>query len=353
MQQIKYLGLDVHKAMTSAVVLDGSGDLVMRSDVPTREESILAFVESIRGSVHVAFEEGTQAQWLHDLLEPLVAGVTVCRGLPQPKTRNKSDRIDAHELARRLRLGELRPIYHGYSSNLRTLRHLVHAYDAIVSDSTRTMLRLRALFRGVAIPAESRSLYNPKRRDEWIALLPHPGLRLRAGYLYDLLTTQREVRKAARTRMIAEVRGHPAWELIRSHPLVGDIRAAALIAWIGSPYRFRTKRQLWSYAGFAVRTWSSGELELVSGKTVRKRAPMTRGLTRTFNRHLKHVLKSLATDLSCRPGPYGDWYRLRLAHGIRPPMAKLALARKVAAVILMTWKKGESFDPERLMRESH
>jgi hypothetical protein len=32
----------------------------------------------MRGTVHVAFEEGTQAQWLHDVLVPLVARVVVC-----------------------------------------------------------------------------------------------------------------------------------------------------------------------------------------------------------------------------------------------------------------------------------
>lgn len=353
MQQIQYLGLDVHKAIIVAIVLDARGELVLRSDVPTREASVLTFIESLPGTVHVAFEEGTQAQWLFDLLEPLVASVTVCRGVPKSRSRNKSDFADAFELARLLRLGDLQPVFHRYSSNLRTLRHLVRSYDTLVADSVRTMLRLGALFRGVAVPAQSRSLYNPTRRDEWIARLPQPGLRLRAGFLYDLLATQRAVRAQAHRQMLAEARRHPAWPLLTSHPLVGPIRAASLIASIGSPFRFRSKRQLWSYAGFAIHTESSGEFDLVDGRVVRKRPPMTRGLTRSFNRHLKRLFKSLACDLAARPGPYRDWYQARLAHGMRPDMARLALARKLAAVILTTWKKGEPFDSERLIRDSH
>jgi hypothetical protein len=30
------------------------------------------FFRGMRGSIHVAFEEGTQAQWLRDLLRPIV-----------------------------------------------------------------------------------------------------------------------------------------------------------------------------------------------------------------------------------------------------------------------------------------
>lgn len=137
-----------------------------------------------------------------------------------------------------------------------------------------------------------------------------------------------------------------------SHPLIGPIRAAEITALVGSPFRFRTNRHFWSYGGLAIRTWSSGEYDVSSGRVVRIRAPLTRGLCRDFNRDLKRVLKSLATDLSCRKGPYGDWYRRRIAQGMRPEMAKLALARKVASVILIILKKGEPFNPDRLIRDS-
>ena len=37
-----------------------------------------------------------------------------------------------------------------------------------------------------------------------------------------------------------------------------------------------------------------------------------------------------------------------LARGIKPAMARLTLARKIAAVVLVLRKRGESFDPEKL-----
>lgn len=353
MMQMKYVGFDVHKATTVVAVLDGAGRVVMRVEIPTTEHGILGFLETLRGTIEVAFEEGTQAQWLHDLIQPLVSSVTVFRGLPRAPKRSKSDRIDALEIARRLRLDELKPIYHRYPTNLRDLRHLVRAYETSVSDSVRTMLRLQALFRGIGRPVNTRRLYNPAQRERWCAELTSTGQRTRAGFLYDTLATLRDVRRRSKSELLRLATRHRGYKVLLTHPLIGPIRAAELSALIGSPFRFRTNRQFWTYGGFGIRTWSSGEYDLSSGRVVRTRAPLTRGLSRDFNRDLKRVLKSLATDLSCRKGPYGDWYRRRLAKGMRPEMAKLALARKVASVILIILKKGEPFNPDRLIRDSN
>jgi hypothetical protein len=70
----KYVGLDVHQATTVAVVRDDSGRVIERSVVPTEAAALLEFFRGMRGAVHVAFEEGTQAQWLYDLLVPAWRG---------------------------------------------------------------------------------------------------------------------------------------------------------------------------------------------------------------------------------------------------------------------------------------
>ncbi len=74
----KYVGLDVHQAMTVATVRSEGGRVIARSVIETSDESITEFFTSMRGSVHVVFEEGTQAQWLYDLLSPRVDRVIVC-----------------------------------------------------------------------------------------------------------------------------------------------------------------------------------------------------------------------------------------------------------------------------------
>ena len=74
----KYVGLDVHQATTVIVVREESGRIIVRTIVPTEATPLTEFFRSVRGSVHVSFEEGTQSHWLYTLLVPLVMRVVVC-----------------------------------------------------------------------------------------------------------------------------------------------------------------------------------------------------------------------------------------------------------------------------------
>ena len=69
----KYVALDVHQATTVASVRAETGRVIARTILPTEEPALLEVFRGMRGAIHVAFEEGTQAQWLHDLLVPLAA----------------------------------------------------------------------------------------------------------------------------------------------------------------------------------------------------------------------------------------------------------------------------------------
>ena len=100
MDKTKYIGMDVHKETISIAVLDSVGKQVMESIVETKAATILEFIEGLRGSLHVTFEEGTWGAWLYDLLKPRVTKVVVCNPRKNAllKDGNKSDRIDARKL---------------------------------------------------------------------------------------------------------------------------------------------------------------------------------------------------------------------------------------------------------------
>ena len=86
-------------------------------------------------------------------------------------------------------------------------------------------------------------------------------------------------------------------KLLRQIPSIGPIRSALLVALLQTPHRFRTKRQLWAYSGFAVETHDSGEYRCVRGKLQRNRERITvRGLngasdpgTQDCHDHLNHM----------------------------------------------------------------
>ena len=159
----KYVGLDVHQAMTVATVRGQGGRVIARSVIETGDASITEFFSAMRGSVHVVFEEGTQAQWLYDLLSPRVDRVIVCDRRGEKRSGNKGDQVDADELSERLRCDGLRAVYHG-AHGRSDLKELTRAYRNLVEDGTRVMLRLKALFRARAIRTTGGGVYQPKQR---------------------------------------------------------------------------------------------------------------------------------------------------------------------------------------------
>ena len=72
-----------------------------------------------------------------------------------------------------------------------------------------------------------------------------------------------------------------------------------------------------------------------------------RGLNSNHHNILKWIFKSAAARACAQAGPFGDFYLGLLLH-MRPEMARLTVARKMAAIVLILWKKGERFDAQRL-----
>ncbi len=343
---IQYVGIDVHQATLVCHVKDAEGCTTMESKVAARREPIERFVRALGSRVHVAFEEGTQAQWLFDLLQPIAAEVIVCDPRKIATKGNKDDRRDAERICELLRLKALKPVFHGRRDQ--TLKELVRCYEGLLDDSARVMLRIRAIYRSRLIPASSRSVYHPAKRTEWLEQIDDAGGRFRAEQLYAQLDNTLELRRKVKTAVLRQACNTRSYRLLRSVPGIGPLRAAEIMAIVGDAHRFRTKRQLWQYGGLGVVTRSSGEWipDAATGRISRSgRPPLTRGLNRNFNRLLKKILKMAAHDAVGRPGALQELFEGMIARGIRPEMAYLTIARKIAAIVLAVWKKGVSYDP--------
>jgi hypothetical protein len=133
----KYVALDVHQATTVASVREECGRVIARA-LPTEAGALLEFVRGMRGAIHVAFEEGTQAQWLHELLAPRVDRVVVCDRRGEVRQGNKGDVVDADHLSEVLRRGGLHPVYHG-DGRRATLQELARTSQNLVEDSTSVL----------------------------------------------------------------------------------------------------------------------------------------------------------------------------------------------------------------------
>ena len=350
MESTKFVGMDVHKDAITIAVMNSAGKVIMESIIETKAVTILQFIQGLRADVFVTFEEGTWAAWLYDLLKPHVTKVVVCnpRKSALLKDGSKGDKIDARKLAELLRGGYVKPVYHG-ENGLRTLKELSRSYLTISKDLTRVMNRLKALYRGWGISCEGATVYAPHHRSEWLGKITEAGVRRRAEFFYQQLDALQALRQQVRRDLLAESRKHSERKLLRQIPSIGPIRAALLIALIQTPHRFRTKRQLWAYSGLAIETHDSAQYRYVAGQLQRSKKPQQlRGLNRNHNHDLKAIFKGAATKASSGAGPFHDFYEALLTKGMRPSMARLTLARKIAAITLIVWKKGAHFDVAQL-----
>src|SRR6202167_2882267 len=253
---------------------------------------------------------------------------------------------------RLLRSGLLSAVYHG-ENGVRTLRELARSYLAITQDLTRVMNRLKALYRSGAIPCAGERVYAPRHRNEWLAKISEAGVRRRAEVYYQQLDALQALRQQVRRDLLVESKKHSAMSLLRQIPSIGPIRAALLVGLIQTPHRFRTKRQLWAYSGLALKTSISGEHRVLQGQLRRsKKLVAIRGLNRNHNHDLKNIFKGAATRAASAPGPFQAFYAALIAKGMKPPMARLTLARKIAAITLLIWKKGVRFDAQHLKQQA-
>lgn len=344
----RYVGLDVHRDTISVAVLDSRGKLIFERVIPTSAAAVLELLELLRGKLHVAREEGTSADWLVALLQARVAQVLVCDPRKINRHGNKSDRIDARELADLLRCGRLSPVFH-QDCGLRSLEELARTYLVLTKDQTRVMNRIKALYRSWAIACAGKSCYSLRQRDAWLSQLPHPAVRGRAQIYYQQMDSMQALRQQVRAQLLREGRKHPALRRLRQIPYIGPMRAILLIVFIQTPHRFRTKRQLWAYCGLALETRDSGEYRFRRGQLQRKRhQPTVVGLNRNHHHLLKYVLKSVAARCCAGSGAIHDFAQTLLDQGMRPEMVRLTVARKIAAIVLVLWKKGVAFDAQYL-----
>ena len=347
MSNVKYVGMDVHKKITVIVVLNALGHMESHSKVKTKAENICDFFRGLSGKVEVVFEEGTHSAWLHKLIKPLVASVTVCdpRHNKLIEDGNKSDDDDAETLAQLLRIGAVKAVYKG-DDEQRQLKEFCRAYENLVSDATRVKNRLQAIYRGRGLDP-GRAIYRADQRQESLAKLDDEAMRFRAESLLDQLAALQELRKQAKRRFVLQVRQHPDYRILSGLPGFGPVRVGQMIATVGTPHRFRTKRQFWPYCGLAVVTRSSADYQIVEGKIIKSQKNVsTRGLNRNHNPRLKQVFKSAALT-SLRQEECKAYYQRLVAHGTRPELAWVSVARKLASAALTLWQRKEEYDPKK------
>ena len=342
----RYIGLDVHSQTCSFVVVDQKGREVRSDVVETNGKVLVEYLRLVPGRKHLCMEEGTQSQWLAEIMAPHVEELAVI--WPERKQGNKNDELDARGLAEQIRTGSLGRRTFKAPKEFCRLRQLAHCYRMVNNDVVRTKNRIRSMYR-------SRGVFTGGSRFRAGTKLPYgldnPGL----DVLYEHLQNQVRIKDLARQLLIKQASKHKEMKILITAPGFGPVRAALLLAEVVTPYRFRTSRQFWSYCGFGIVRHSSADWVMnKNGEWVRAPVVKVRGLNRNYNRAVKNLFKAAATTVVTQM--YSDPLFLRYKHllesGKKPNLAKLTISRKLAATVLAMWKRKERYHPEKYQRET-
>src|ERR1700737_2592669 len=140
MENMYYIGLDVHKKTISHCVKDGSGRIHAEGKIPATRFDLDRWMKTLPQPWTVAMEATMFTGWIYDPLRPHAAAVKVAHPLMLraiAAAKKKNDRIDASKICDCLRCDFL-PECHMVSAEVRERRRTLSQLDLIPATLSRS-----------------------------------------------------------------------------------------------------------------------------------------------------------------------------------------------------------------------
>ena len=218
-------------------------------------------------------------------------------------------------------------------------RAWVWSYHDQVELVVAAMNKIKAAFRSAGVPYGRKNVYAVTERLHWLEQVPRYRARDRLALLYGNLDDLQSRRVEMHKRLWRLARRHPVAKRLLAIPGYGAVRALTFIAIVDTPFRFVTRQKLWGYGGLGLREKQSGD------PTKGRKRP-----DQQYNRRLKSVAKGAMEVALWRSSenPFQTVYQRLVGNGVRDPLARLTVARKLLAVPWGMWRNGMEYDPARV-----
>jgi transposase len=332
-----FAGLDVSDKTTHICVVDGEG-AILRRDVVATDPGVLAkwLGKHCPNVERVVLETGPLSTFLyHGLVERELPAICICARHAKKALsarNNKSDVNDAESLAQLCRTGWFKAVHmkaegtHIDRAALKIRAQLVTSRNAC-ANQLRGMLKLFGLRMGQATTPN-------KRRERLDALFgQRPDLRPVMQPLIESIEALEGHISRSGKLLSARALADPVCQRLMTAPGVGPVTALTFISAIEDPARFARSSDAGAYAGLVPRRNQSGERDH-KGHISKAGDPM-----------LRHALYEAANSILARlkrPCALGDWGK-RLATSKGPKRARVAVARKLAALLHKLWQSDTEF----------
>jgi transposase len=343
-----FLGIDLHQSTTVIAAIDSNGRLRSLVRIPTTGRELVNAITSVRAirpaKKKIAIEETPLTHWAIDILRPWCDSVISC----DPKqnrwiSRNsqKNDEQDAERLARLLRLGELKEVFHTDDPQRYAFKAAVQHYHDVQKDHVRAKNKIKAHFRRMGkttLCTGGGEIFAKKYRKVLLDVAPpgpwRMGLERRFCH-YDWL--HQEV--ALALREVTQL-GQAYWEVaqFRRIPGVGPVVSNTVSAYLQTPHRFTKTSSLYRYAALAITNQSSDGKPLGYQRLERGvGCPELKSMT--YHAWLGAI--SAKSDNEVK-----RYHQAALAeNGGNATRARLTTQRKILATMWALWRNKTPYDP--------
>jgi transposase len=342
------LAIDLGKFHSQACfynLADGSHEFVKLASTPKAMHELL----TRRPIDRVVIEVGAQAGWVTDLCRALGIEVQVASTNGQAwrwkNVKDKSDRLDALKTAKLSAMNQL-TLVHVPEKAVRQWRSLMQYRHKLVERRTAVRNSIHALLAVQGDQAVIRNWNKPMVEELKKLSKPLKGcgaddlwrgqldLELRMMQELEKLIEEAEAKLDALAAQDSE-QGRRV-RLLQSIPGVGPRLAEMVVAWIDDPARFRTGRQVGSYAGLTPRRYQSGESDR-HGR-----------ISKAGCGRLRKLLVQVAWGmLQYNERGKAVFERLCKGHKTRRKQAAVALARKVLVWCWAMLRDNKPWDEKR------
>lgn len=337
MEDLYYVGLDIHKKTVSYCVKRLSGEVVREGVVDSKRSALEQWAKSLPGPWIGAMEATLFTRWIYDVLVPLAREVKVAHPahlVALGATKNKNDRKSASTIADLLR-ANLLPEIKMVSRQTFDLRQVLRLRSFMVREGVRMRNKLSGLLMEWGVEYDRRRLKGKKYFAQLSAGL---DISEEARELIKSCREQYEGLNALQKLLVAKLHEHQALEarvqLLMSVPGVGKITALTWALEIGEVSRIKAAKNAMSYCGLTSAQDTSG------GSSRRHR------LSKKRNKRLQCILIEAAKLGVIHNDQLRKIYQHERSRS-HANRATVLVARKLVAWLLAVDRSGKPFEEKK------